>query len=77
MTISLVGGIVGAAVGAALCALITVAAARMGQDFAIPVSLKGVALGLSFAVTVGFLFGLYPALKASRLDPIEAMSRYA
>lgn len=77
VTISLVGGIVGAAVGAALCALITVAAARMGQDFAIPVSLKGVALGLSFAVTVGFLFGLYPALKASRLDPIEAMSRYA
>ena len=77
VTISVVGGLVGVALGAGLCALITIAAQAMGQDFLITVSMKGVALGMSFAVAVGFLFGLYPALKASRLDPIEAMSRYA
>jgi putative ABC transport system permease protein len=77
VTISVFGGLVGVAVGAGLCALITVGARAMGQDFVIPVSIPGVILGLSFAVAVGFLFGLYPAFKASRLDPIEAISRYA
>jgi putative ABC transport system permease protein len=77
VTISVFGGLVGVALGAGLCALITFGAQAMGQDFVITVSMKGVALGMSFAVAVGFLFGLYPALKASKLDPIEAISRYA
>jgi putative ABC transport system permease protein len=77
VTISLVGGLVGLGLGAGLCKLISFGAAQMGQDFVIAVSGKGSALGLSFAVGVGFLFGLYPAWKASRLDPIEAISRYA
>ncbi|MFH1501514.1 MAG: ABC transporter permease [Candidatus Eisenbacteria bacterium] len=77
VTISLVGGLVGLGVGAGLCRLLTFAAAQMGQDFIITVSGKGSLLGLSFAVAVGFLFGLYPALKASKLDPISAISRYA
>ena len=77
VTISVVGGLVGVAVGAGLCGLITFAATQMGQDIVVPVSMTGAALGMSFAVAVGFLFGLYPALKASKLDPIEAMSRYA
>jgi len=77
ITISVVGGLTGIALGAGLCALITFGAAQMGQDIVVPVSMSGVALGLSFAVAVGFLFGIYPAHKASRLDPIEAMSRYA
>jgi len=77
VTISLVGGLVGLSLGAGLCKLITFGAAQMGQDFVIAVSGAGSALGLSFAVAVGFVFGLYPAIKASRLDPIEAISRYA
>lgn len=77
VTISVVGGLIGLALGAGLCQLISFAAARMGQDFVIAVSGKGSMVGMSFAVAVGFLFGLYPALKASRLDPIDAMSRYA
>ena len=77
VTISVVGGLIGVALGAGLCALITFGAQAMGQDFLITLSMKGVAVGMSFAVAVGFLFGLYPAIKASRLDPIEAISRYA
>jgi len=77
VTISLVGGLTGVALGAGLCKLITFGAMQMGQEFVIPISGFGATLGLSFAVGIGVLFGLYPAAKASRLDPIEAISSYS
>lgn len=77
ITISIVGGLVGVGLGAGLCKLITFGASRLGQEIVVPVSGGGSLLGLSFAIGVGLLFGLYPAMRASRLDPIEAISRYA
>ncbi len=77
VTISAVGGLAGLSLGAALCKLISVLATQAGQDITIPVSGTGLALGIGFAIAVGFLFGPYPAFKASRLDPIAAISRHA
>lgn len=68
MTLSLLGGIIGIAVGYTASAWIS---ASNGWTLFI----SPVATGLSFAAAaiVGVFFGYYPARKASRMDPIEAL----
>jgi len=67
--------IVGALMGILLASL---ALLGMQAAFKIPMPLpvQGVALGILFSVLIGFISGLYPALKASSLDPIKAIYYY-
>lgn len=66
--LSLAGGLAGVVLGL-LAAFVT--AKTSGWSFSL--ALYALPLGGGVAVLVGVVFGLYPAVKASRLDPIEAL----
>ena len=68
VVVSGVGGVIGMAVGLGIAFVI--AAATPLPAAAPP---WAILLGLGFSTAVGLFFGLYPAAKASRLDPIEAL----
>lgn len=66
--ISIVGGLIGIAFGFTLSRLIASAA---GWSTVVTTSSIAVAFGVS--VFIGLLFGIYPAVQAAKLDPIEAI----
>jgi putative ABC transport system permease protein len=68
VALAVVGGLVGVAFGVALAALLS-----RWYDWNTLISPLSVAVSFTFALAVGVFFGLYPARKASLLDPIEAL----
>ena len=68
LLISLIGGVVGIALG-------IVGALVVGKIGTLPIALNAQVIGLAagFSIATGLFFGYYPASKAARLDPIEAL----
>ncbi len=68
VTLSLIGGLAGVALGvAAALAIAQIAGWR------IALSPEAVVLAVAFAFAIGVFFGFYPARKAARLNPVEAL----
>jgi len=63
-----IGGLIGVAVGFGLGNILSIV-----TDFAAHVPLGWVFGGVAFCTAVGLTFGFYPAMRAARLDPIEAL----
>jgi len=66
--ISAIGGVIGTILGVAIAAV--------GMSFAkiaVVIDPKVIILAVAFSAIVGMFFGLYPARKAAKLDPIEAL----
>jgi ABC-type antimicrobial peptide transport system permease subunit len=66
--ISVAGGLAGIIVGVAASRVVSAVAGWPTQ-----ISIVAIAGGFVFSAAVGIFFGYYPARKASRLDPIEAL----
>lgn len=66
--ICLIGGLIGIILGILIGNLVAV---LLGATFIIP--WKWILLGVVLCVSVGMISGFYPASKASRLDPVEAL----
>lgn len=73
MVLTGVGGIIGLIIGVGISFLIAFIAISMGFDWNFVISPLSVIMSFSVSLSVGLVFGLYPAKKASRLNPIEAL----
>jgi len=68
VVLALVGGVIGAALGVAI-----IRATAQFFPEGLPVRVGGVALAVGIAALVGAVYGIYPALKASRMEPVDAL----
>jgi ABC-type antimicrobial peptide transport system permease subunit len=66
--LSMTGGIAGIIIGVAFSKMISLIA-----GWPTPIAPAAIAGGFLFSAAVGIFFGFYPARKAARLDPIEAL----
>jgi len=66
--LTLLGGVIGIALGSAIGVGV-----HLVTGFPISLPWWSFAIGVGFSASVGIFFGIYPAFKASRLDPIEAL----
>ena len=68
MTLSGIGGIIGVALGLTIAAIV-----RAVSPLPTTTPLWSIMVGLLVSISIGLFFGIYPAYKAARLDPVEAL----
>ncbi|HTX87176.1 MAG TPA: ABC transporter permease [Candidatus Nanoarchaeia archaeon] len=71
--ITTLGGLIGIAVGALVSLLASFIIRGLGYDWAFSVSALSIAMAISVSAAIGLIFGIYPASKAAKLEPVEAL----
>jgi putative ABC transport system permease protein len=78
-TLSLVGGLIGMGIAYGFGSVVTVVTQQMKWPneggLATPFPVSAAMMAMLFSAVIGVIFGFYPALSASRLDPIVALRR--
>jgi ABC-type antimicrobial peptide transport system permease subunit len=71
--ISLIAGCIGIIAGAIIAFTIYIIVNQLGYDYAFVISPLSIVASFSIAASIGLIFGIVPAKKASNLDPISAL----
>jgi len=71
--ITLFGGLIGIIFGVFIAYVAALIIPRLGYEWQFLVPLSSVAIGFSVSLVIGIAFGLYPAFKASKVSPMEAL----
>ncbi len=73
IALTLIGGLIGLLAGALLSYLVAIVVRSLGYRWDFVVSLSSILLAVGLSTFIGMIFGYYPARRASRLSPIEAL----
>ena len=73
VALTLIGGLIGLFFGVLFAFLIATVVQSLGYDWDFLVSALSFIIAIGLSSLIGIIFGLYPAAKASRLDPIDAL----
>ena len=73
ITITFVGGVIGIMIGILISYLAAVIITNMGNNWEFIITWQSLVLATSVTILIGLLFGMYPARKASRVSPMEAL----
>jgi putative ABC transport system permease protein len=71
--ITLTGGIIGALGGYAVSYMVSLVIRYLGYDWDFVVSPFSVILALAVSASIGLVFGIYPARRAAKMDPVQAL----
>lgn len=71
--ITIAGGIIGILFGVLVAYLASLLLVKLGYDWQFLVPLSSLGIGFSVSFIIGIVFGLYPAITASRISPMEAL----
>lgn len=71
--LTIIGGGIGIVVGIFISYLISIGAKYAGYDWAFSIPMSAILIAFFVSMAIGVAFGFYPARKASKLDPIDAL----
>jgi putative ABC transport system permease protein len=71
--VSLLGGILGIIIGIVISFLISAVAQALQYSWQFLISWQSIIIAAAVSIAIGIIFGLYPARKAAKISPMEAL----
>lgn len=73
ITVTVIGGVIGIILGGGMSYLVALIAQSQNFDWEFRIPMLSIALGLGVSGAIGVIFGVFPARRAAKQDPIEAL----